>query len=332
MCTNLKYCGVTRENASLCDQACPSGSNDECPSGMSCYDNISAQECKNMHYCGSDEKDAMTCAIPCSSGPSSDCPPSMACFNDIDRDDCNYIDYENSTPAPKPSSADGDSDDPWDKYDYDPPSNFFCGKSYEDSLSCNVPCSETNLDSECPVGHKWYIQNLFVCVNIIFRDTSSKTYFYCITYSFAFISPSMCKNLYYCGTSDDNAEQCSYPCPSGLSTECPTGMACYGDISAEDCEVMNYCGFDYDTATTCTIPCPSGYSSDCPDNMICFGDIKASKCKYQPISPIDYYCGIDFDDALSCRKSCRETKMDSECPGDEKWYVFIFPLFSGDIY
>jgi hypothetical protein len=106
------FCGIGFQHASQsCEHPCPSGSLDECPSGMLCYFNtpcdinqldpnrptkyptrppklpthspLSISDPKRTFFCGTDWSDASSkCMVWCPNGDDSLCPFGQSCFGD----------------------------------------------------------------------------------------------------------------------------------------------------------------------------------------------------------------------------------------------------------
>lgn len=90
----------------------------------------------------------------------------------------------------------------------------------------------------------------------------------------------------YCGTTWKHAEDCHASCPTGVSTECPSGQSCFASIpcsaSATDSPRLSgdsnlYCGTSWlDAVESCAVQCPSGINSECPSGQYCYADISCS--------------------------------------------------------
>lgn len=75
------FCGDTKEAASsTCSIACQSGSDDECPGDLKCFDSVGCSD-REQFWCGSDWLSAsQTCGQPCSSGSSDECGEGESCY------------------------------------------------------------------------------------------------------------------------------------------------------------------------------------------------------------------------------------------------------------
>jgi hypothetical protein len=64
---------------------------------------------------------------------------------------------------------------------------------------------------------------------------------------------------YYCGVSyDDASEQCTIPCPSKTSSECPGNQQCFAFTPCAKPESF-FCGQSFEDASgSCTLPCSTG--------------------------------------------------------------------------
>jgi len=114
---NDNFCGASKEVASsTCSIACQSGQDNECPSGMQCYDGTGCSS-RGSFWCGSDWMNAAEmCTKPCSSGSSDDCGAGESCYA--------HTGCQTNL--------------------------FFCGDTFEKaSESCGKPCESRSSD-ECP--------------------------------------------------------------------------------------------------------------------------------------------------------------------------------------
>jgi len=91
-CEQMHYCGENAYDTSLCNIACPTGHSEGCPTGTSCFLNISKENCNGgnsnienktdisnnqlpiNYVCGSTRESAKECTETCMSGLDSDCP------------------------------------------------------------------------------------------------------------------------------------------------------------------------------------------------------------------------------------------------------------------
>ena len=113
---NDKFCGISKEVASsTCSIACQSGQDNECPSGMQCYDGTGCSS-RDTFWCGSDWMNAAEmCTRPCSSGSSDECGAGESCYA--------HTGCQTNL--------------------------FFCGDTFEEaSESCGRPCESRSSD-EC---------------------------------------------------------------------------------------------------------------------------------------------------------------------------------------
>ena len=336
-----KYCGYSYEQAATeCSQACPSGSSEECPVGMSCFAHTPCEE-TGQYYCGTSWNNAASsCQYACPSGTDEECPPNTQCYAYTTCDETGSFmcgtDFENAasscdTPCPSgspqdcpasmscfihttcPAHAEVDYPTISPTPPYIPGDSFFCGKSFlEASSQCTDPCP-TRLDSECPDDEQCHGNT--PCPN---RET------------------------YYCGANLDEASAiCEYPCPTvswslvvcrwpshgrltflhlpllkGDSADCPYGLSCFAFTTCATKDSF-YCGNNFiDADISCDYPCQSGLSSDCPENLTCFAH---TTCAVEPLMelagpPDSYFCGDSFDEATrDCSLPC-PSGSNSDCP------------------
>lgn len=136
------------------------------------------------------------------------------------------------------------------------------------------------------------------------------------------------------------ADNCanSWPCPSGLNTECPDGHTCFTgtpcpepppkqqsdeeddgvDPNWASTETNMFCGDSWATTIAAckeAQPCPTGLSSDCPAGQTCFVDTPCGPPSPKPeADPSDQaeYCAETFS-WLTNMNDCAET---SGCPSE----------------
>lgn len=81
---NLKYCGVTFEDAKRCKRACPLGYDGQCENGETCYAEVdqckSDRPNKTLSFCGKNIRDASKCMTACHRNGNSECPGEF-CYN-----------------------------------------------------------------------------------------------------------------------------------------------------------------------------------------------------------------------------------------------------------
>ena len=89
---------------------------------------------------------------------------------------------------------------------------FYCGSNYiEAGENCDKPCS-TGLSSECPDDLTCFAHTICGIENTA-TDTEPA-------------APTGPIDSYFCGASfDDASRDCSLPCPSGSTKDCPPGMS-----------------------------------------------------------------------------------------------------------
>ena len=208
-----KYCGYTYEHASNeCTQPCPTGQNDSCPDGMSCYAHTPCEE-RGTFYCGNSWNNAASsCQFACPSGTDEECPGSTKCYAYTTCDEVGSFacgtsfeeasaDCDHPCPSGSPTecpsgsfcfthtmcSFEAESEPtPEETTPYIPGDSFFCGTSFLDaSTRCTDACP-SRLDIECPNGEK------------CFGSTPCPT-----------------RETYYCGANLQEASAiCQYPCPT----------------------------------------------------------------------------------------------------------------------
>ena len=167
--------------------------------------------------------------------------------------------------------------------------SFYCGNNFiEADSSCDIPCP-SGLTSDCPENLTCFAHTTCAVEEPVIEPTSDVA------------------DSYFCGaTFDEATRDCSLPCPTGSSSDCPSGMSCWPHTSCTDRDSF-MCGYSWDhAADTCTNPCPSGEHSDCPEGMSCFA--------YTPCNNAgSFFCGSSFDEASACDIPC-PTGQSSECP------------------
>jgi hypothetical protein len=299
------YCGLTwSDAAATCGQRCPSALDSECPSGLSCFAEITGCGAPTntppstptkplstptkppagtlTSYCGLTWSDAAAkCNHTCPSGMDFECPSGTRCFGDI------------TTCKSTKVGVLGDDG---------PSSTSYCGVTWIDAATmCNSSCPG-GMDSECPSGTYCY-GDITPCKGNrgVGKDGSASTN--------------------YCGvTWEDAAAGCIQACPGGIDGECPSGTYCFGDITTctrnggvggNGVSSTNYCGVSWeDAAAACIHSCPGGFDSECPSGTYCFGDI--TSCNASNTS----FCGATWEDAAArCNHTCPRG-IDKECPAD----------------
>lgn len=125
-------CGKTFEDASTnCDEPCPSGSSQDCPTGMSCFTHTTCAARPTP-------SDGSPDSSPVSSPPDGSPDSSPASSPDGMKE--NDVMFPTTAPV----------------VEYIPGDSFFCGTSFlEASSQCTHPCP-TRLDSECPGDEQCY--------------------------------------------------------------------------------------------------------------------------------------------------------------------------------
>jgi hypothetical protein len=136
------FCGDTKEAASsTCSIACQSGSDDECPGDLKCFDGTGCSD-REQFWCGSNWLDAsQTCGKPCSSGSSEECDEGESCY----------------------AHTECQSD------------LFFCGDSFEHaSETCGKACPSRS-SNECDNGQSCYAF-VTACADSDAAQTMAETY------------------------------------------------------------------------------------------------------------------------------------------------------------
>lgn len=78
------YCGSTFFTASLCETACPSGADIDCPVGQTCFSDVSCRSPSATNFCGSTSLTAEKClSVACPKGFDIECPGGERCFAGI---------------------------------------------------------------------------------------------------------------------------------------------------------------------------------------------------------------------------------------------------------
>lgn len=230
------YCGSDLENASSeCSHACPSGSPSQCPSGLKCY---ASTGCSDANTPGVDG--------PSRSPTAHDASNKMYCGT-------SFMDASKQCLQPCPSGLSSDCPPDQACYANTPcgdKGGFFCGTSIVNaSASCEFQC-ESGSDSECPGD-----------MSCFYTETCKKIW-----------EPSkppttleIDDGSLFCGFDYEHASsQCTKPCPSGLSSDCPEEMSCYSQTPCAEKNTF-FCGVSWNNAaSSCKFPCPSGSSDECP--------------------------------------------------------------------
>ena len=132
------YCGSSWCDAAYtCGATCPGGTNEECPAGQYCYNDIPCAVAGETppevtmpppSYCGDGPEDAASsCWAKCTSD--SDCCFGQTCFEV--EGGCEYVDHVG-------------------------PDHYFCGSDFcEAAFTCPLPCPG-GVDSECDEGQRCY--------------------------------------------------------------------------------------------------------------------------------------------------------------------------------
>lgn len=292
------YCGASFEDASRsCEYKCPNGSID-CPVGLACFEFTSCVGREDIptdtptgehdsFFCGANYTDAsQKCEVPCPGGTSLECPLDEFC---IPFTTCSSLP---SNVASLPSNVAVSS-------------TFYCGtsKGYAED-SCEYPCPLGS--SDCPGDMECF--SFTTCESQAEPEEP--------------MAQTVQSNPFFCGSSFENAtSDCSIPCSSGSSSECPVGLSCYGYTSCNDRDSF-YCGKDWDdAATSCSKPCPSGREDECDADEVCFG---YTPCKIAETDiPVEsFYCGVSFAEAsMMCADACPSGKH-SDCPDGQMCYPY----------
>jgi len=139
---NHYFCGNSWCDAAYsCNNACPGGTNEECPQGQYCYADVpcfsdgsqqppSIQRPTSIYskYCGESKEDAaQQCWQPCRDN--SDCCAGQTCHSEV-------------TTCPYPDNIGAD--------------HYFCGTdSCDAAFKCPLPCP-TGFDAQCPNGQRCF--------------------------------------------------------------------------------------------------------------------------------------------------------------------------------
>ncbi|KAL7473134.1 hypothetical protein ACHAXS_013507, partial [Conticribra weissflogii] len=239
---------------------------------------------------------------PCPTGSPSACPADQNCYASTG---CLGIGQPTYSPPTRPPS-------------YDASSTFYCGSTFQEaSQTCDVPCP-SGLSNECPSGQACYANTPcedkrgFYCGTSIVNASASCEYpcdsgsdsqcpvglqcyetKTCKEWKVDELVPSKMPTLpdveegtKYCGYDYVNAAtECTAPCPSGMSEDCPDGMSCYSHTPCEERNTF-YCGVSWNNAaSSCKFPCPSGTSADCPSEC----DYRVSSCVVLELYEMDTY-------------------------------------------
>jgi len=196
-------CGSSWGDAlSSCGQECPGGVDSECPSGQSCFSDVTCEgvstgdnTSSGSNRCGSSWENAMSsCGQECPGGVDSECPSGQSCFSDVTCEGVSTGDISSS-------------------------GSNRCGSSWENAMSsCGQKCPG-GVDSECPSGLSCFSD--VTCDDVSTGDNSSS-------------------GSNRCGSSWENAmSSCGQECPGGCDSECPSGQSCFSDVTCEDVSTGN---------------------------------------------------------------------------------------------
>ncbi|KAL7443369.1 hypothetical protein ACHAXM_008913 [Skeletonema potamos] len=134
-----------------CPKACPEGTDEECGTGMTCFDMSTADKvCEQVGYPVKEKDDPEkrfcgktfqsmheSCPKKCPSGSSDDCPNGMQCFG---HSECKVEGV--GVVAVKESD----------------PSMMYCGSKFEDAAKCSTPCPSGGTGGECPSGQTCFAE------------------------------------------------------------------------------------------------------------------------------------------------------------------------------
>lgn len=191
------YCGSDLENASSeCIKACPTGSPTECPDNLKCY---ASTGCRDVGEPGPN--------APSRSPTTADASNQMNCGT-------SFMDASKQCLKPCPSGLSSDCPPDQACYANTPcgdKGGFFCGTSIVNaSASCEFQC-ESGMDSECPDEMSCFYTE--TCKEV-WEPTKAPT------------PLEIDDGTKYCGFDYEHAaSQCTQPCPSGLSSDCPDEMS-----------------------------------------------------------------------------------------------------------
>ena len=291
---NRNYCGHGWESAmEECYHACPSGNDDECPSGKTCHTWLtctpSAVDPALYNVCGRNWLHAgETCATRCYLGNDDDCPSGEACFGGVT--DCDEgklppltaVDVGLAERAYTTDEIkillDEEIARERDEEAMNNPKNWWCGASHEDMLeTCGRRCK---VDEDCRVD-AWTPGFCFRTTGGV--DNCSKT-------GVPVKSPG--PGSRWCGhTWNDMLENCSQECKYDM--DCKNGGKCWDApdtckyvgvpvVEKISVELSNgggeasgtavsgsYCGSKWETAADgCTQSCEE--DMNCPENQWCY--------------------------------------------------------------
>jgi len=312
------YCGSNVYEAKQCNGTpCPNGISD-CPTGF-CY---AVSECVGK---GGGQPSSTTIPTPPEEEDEDETPqPSLAPAILPTMEPTATMTEQQQPPQPSRS--------PIQQLTID---DYYCGGTYiEASSKCFNPCP-TGSPTECPANMKCYAST--GCSNNNEGELSSPSYSPSKRPSSLpkFSSP----DSYYCGSSFQKAaETCDLPCPSGLSTECPSNMACYANTPCQD-KGGFYCGTDIVNASaSCDKPCSSGLDSECALGLTCYetqtcqrrvppptlANSTTANDNQEPKIPNvedgSKYCGTSYEHAsTTCTQPCPHGKDD--CPEGMSCYA-----------
>lgn len=146
--TTGNYCGTTWEDAgNRCETTCPGGVDSECPSGQSCFADVSCGSSPPTsttgNYCGTTWEDAgVRCQTTCPNGVDGDCPSGQYCFASIT---CTTSSSPTPAAAPTATRTPTPTATPLTATNY-------CGTDWENAQAQCANTCPTGVDSECPAG------------------------------------------------------------------------------------------------------------------------------------------------------------------------------------
>ncbi|KAL9185661.1 hypothetical protein ACHAXT_003438, partial [Thalassiosira profunda] len=261
-----KWCGPTPEAAAdTCHQACPDGTDDECPGDETCWadspcahlDSKRAADAiaASKRWCAKTYKQLVEeCPKPCPGGTDDECGideegEAMVCFDMSTEDE-----WCNATGVGIKNKTD--------------PDNLWCGTSWNHVLE--------NCPKKCPEGTDEECGFLGACFDLTGNDLICAV-------EGAGVKVAGDPQERWCGsTYNQMMEFCPQRCPNG--DECTGGMTCFEESPCQtvgeaapgfvrlDSSKM-FCGNDYNEATGCAQPCPGGSDSECASGK-CWAEVQ----------------------------------------------------------
>ena len=191
--TSARRCGTSWTAAdALCGVACPSNTNAECPSGQSCFSDLSVAACGTSGggggggggggdgsgtggttsgvggtlRCGVGWADANgKCGTSCSDGTDDPCPNGETCFNNLSSDPCGSSSGSGGSSGGGGGSSGGANGV---GATGGGASGLRCGSNWQDAVRhCRSSCTSS---ADCPSGERCFTVNADACTTCVLAD------------------------------------------------------------------------------------------------------------------------------------------------------------------